>query len=118
MPMSRRALDEFLEAPRIAHFATIGPGGVPWVRPVWYVWENDALFFTTRLRVRRTGADIAAGSAAGVSIASDGHPYQAVLARGIAALWRENRMHGWNNSLAGMVCIPGGTTTRFAKKIG
>ena len=75
------------EPPRIAHFATIGPGGVPWVRPIWYVWEDGALFFTTRLRARRTGADIAAGSASAVSIASEGHPYQAVLARGVAEVW-------------------------------
>ena len=91
MPMSRRELDEFLEPPRIAHFATIGPGGLPWVRPVWYVWEDGALFFTTRLRARRTGADIAAGSASAVSIASEGHPYQAVIARGVAAVWLLDR---------------------------
>ena len=91
MPMSRRELDEFLEPPRIAHLATIGPGGSPWVRPVWFVWEDGALFFTTRLRARRTGADVAAASASAVSIASEGHPYQAVLARGVAAVWLLDR---------------------------
>lgn len=91
MPMSGREVDSFLEPPRIAHFATIGPGGVPWVRPLWYIWQDGALYFTTRLQVRRTGADIAAGSAAAVSIASEGQLYKAVLARGTATVWHADR---------------------------
>jgi PPOX class probable F420-dependent enzyme len=91
MPMSRRELDEFLAAPRLAHFATFGPDGAPWVRPVWYVWADSALYFTTRLRVRRTGADVDAGSAVAVSIASEDHPYRAVLARGSVEVWTTDR---------------------------
>jgi PPOX class probable F420-dependent enzyme len=91
MPMSAREVDAFLAAPRLAHFATLGPDGAPWVRPVWFVWEGGALFFTTRLRARRTGADIEAGSAIAISIASETHPYQAVLARGTAEVWETDR---------------------------
>jgi PPOX class probable F420-dependent enzyme len=91
MPMSRSELDEFLEAPRLAHFATIGSDGSPRVRPVWYVWADGLLHFTTRMHARRTGADVAAGSSVAVSVASEDHPYRAVLARGRMEIEEEGR---------------------------
>ena len=90
MPMSRSELDEFLETPRLAHFATLG-SDLPRVRPVWYVWADGELYFTTRMRARRTGADVAAGSSVAVSVASEDHPYRAVLARGTMKIEEQGR---------------------------
>jgi len=36
MPLSDEDLQEFLDAPRLAHFATVSGGGRPRVRPLWY----------------------------------------------------------------------------------
>jgi PPOX class probable F420-dependent enzyme len=99
MPMSRSELDAFLEVPRLAHFATIGSDGSPRVRPVWYVWADGVLHFTTRMRARRTGADVAAGSSAAVSVASDDQPYRAVLARGTMEIEEEGR-NAWLERIA------------------
>ncbi len=90
MPMTRREIDEFLEPPRLAHFATLGTVGDPWVRPVWYVWEGGAFYFTTRQRLRRTGAD--ARSPVAISVATEDHPYRAVVARGMAIVWERERV--------------------------
>src|SRR5207237_9088389 len=75
------------------HFATISEGG-PRVRPLWYVYEDDVFWFTTRLEARWTGADVAAGSAAAISIASEDRPYRAVVARGPVEVWTEDRENG------------------------
>jgi PPOX class probable F420-dependent enzyme len=91
VPLQGRELAAFLEEVRLAHFATVGPDGRPRVRPVWFVYEDGALWFTTRLEARRTGADVAAGSPAAVSIASKDRPYRAVIAHGTPEVWEENR---------------------------
>ena len=84
MPLEGEDLEAFLQEPHLAHFATIGPDGNPRVWPLWYCLAEGALWFTTRLEARRTGADIVAGS----SIASEGRPYRAVLAYGTPEVWR------------------------------
>ena len=81
MPLEGDELEEFLAAPRLAHFATVSGGGRPRVRPLWYAWADGAFWFTTRLQARYTGADVADGSSVAVSIASEDRPYRAVLAR-------------------------------------
>lgn len=43
----------FLAPPRLAHLATVGPGGVPHVVPHWYAVEEDVFYFTT-VTTRRT----------------------------------------------------------------
>jgi PPOX class probable F420-dependent enzyme len=91
VPLQGEALARFLEEVRLAHFATVGPDGRPRVRPVWFVYEDGALWFTTRLEARRTGADVAAGSPAAVSIASEDRPYRAVIVHGTPEVWEENR---------------------------
>ncbi|HEX2030182.1 MAG TPA: pyridoxamine 5'-phosphate oxidase family protein [Actinomycetota bacterium] len=82
---------EFLEEVRLAHWATVGPDGRPRVRPVWYLYAERALWFTTRLEARRTGADITAGSPVAVSIASEDRPYRAVVASGTPEVWSDDR---------------------------
>lgn len=61
------------------------------MRPVWYLYAERALWFTTRLEARRTGADITAGSPVAVSIASEDRPYRAVVASGTPEVWSDDR---------------------------
>jgi PPOX class probable F420-dependent enzyme len=91
MPLTGKELEAFLEEPRLAHFATIGPDGKPRVRPLWFCFAEGALWFTTRLEARRTGADVAAGSPVAVSIASEGRPYRALVAYGTPEVWEDDR---------------------------
>ena len=99
MPLAGKELEAFLEEPHLAHFATIGPDGNPRVRPLWFCFAEGALWFTTRLEARRTGADVAAGSAVAVSIASDERPYRAVLAYGTPEEWEVDRQR-WLERIA------------------
>jgi len=91
VPLAGKELKAFLEEVRLAHWATIGPDGKPRVRPVWYLYEGGALYFTTRLESRRTGADVTAGSPVAVSIADDERPYRAVVAHGTPEVWTDDR---------------------------
>jgi nitroimidazol reductase NimA-like FMN-containing flavoprotein (pyridoxamine 5'-phosphate oxidase superfamily) len=75
-------IDAFLAAPRLCHFATVDSKGRPRVRPLWYLWKDGEFWFTTRLRKRLTGRDVAGGSSVAVSIASETRPYRAVVAHG------------------------------------
>jgi PPOX class probable F420-dependent enzyme len=88
MPLKGKDLEAFLQESHLAHFATVGPDGKPRVRPLWFCFAEGALWFTTRLEARRTGADVVAGSTVTVSIASDTRPYRAVLAHGTPEVWR------------------------------
>ncbi len=90
MPLEGEELRAFLEEVHLAHFATVGPDGRPRVRPIWYLYADGAFWFTTRLEARRTGADVAAGSPAAISIASEERPYRAVLAHGTPEVWRKD----------------------------
>jgi general stress protein 26 len=91
MPLAGRELEAFLEELHLAHFATIGPDAKPRVRPLWFCFAEGALWFTTRLEARRTGADVAAGSPVAVSIASEERPFRAVLAYGTPEVWEADR---------------------------
>jgi general stress protein 26 len=91
MPLAGKELGSFLEEPHLAHFATVGPDGKPRVRPLWFCFAEGALWFTTRLEARRTGADVVAGSPVAVSIASEERPYRAVLAYGTPEVWGADR---------------------------
>jgi general stress protein 26 len=91
MPLEGDALDAFLREPHLAHFATVGPDRAPRVRPLWFCFAEGALWFTTRLEARRTGADVLAGSSVAVSIASEDRPYRAVLAYGTPEVWERDR---------------------------
>jgi PPOX class probable F420-dependent enzyme len=90
MPMVGKDLEAFLDGSHLAHFATVGPDGGPRVRPIWYCFADGALWFTTRLEARRTGADVVAGSLVAVSIASEERPYRAVVAYGTPEVWTDD----------------------------
>jgi PPOX class probable F420-dependent enzyme len=91
MPLEEAELRAFLAEVRLAHWATVGRDGSPRVRPVWYLFEDQAFWFTTRLEARRTGADIMAGSKVAVSIADDSRPYRAAVASGTPEVWTADR---------------------------
>ncbi len=91
MPLEGEELKAFLEEPHLASWATLGPNGAPRVRPVWFLYAERAFWFTTRLRARRTGADVAAGSPVAVSIAGEDRPFRAVLAYGTPEVWTKDR---------------------------
>jgi general stress protein 26 len=91
MPMEGSELKAFLEEIRLCHWATVDPEGRPGVRPLWYLYEDRAFWFTTRLESRRTGTDVASGSSVAVSIASEERPYRAVILHGTPQVWEENR---------------------------
>ena len=91
MALAGKELGSFLDEPHLAHFATIGPDGKPRVRPLWFCFAEGALWFTTRLEARHTGADVVAGSSVAVSIASEERPYRAVLAYGNPDVWEADR---------------------------
>jgi general stress protein 26 len=91
MPFEPSELRAILEDVRLCHWATVSGSGRPRVRPLWYLLAEQALWFTTRLEARRTGADVAAGSPVAVSIASDERPYRAVIAFGTPEVWTEDR---------------------------
>ena len=80
--MDQGEIDAFLAEPRLCHFATVDAKGHPRVRPLWFLWKDGEFWFTTRLRRRFTGRDVAGGSAVAVSIASETRPYKAVVAHG------------------------------------
>ncbi len=91
MPLEGDDLRAFLEEVHLAHWATLGPDGNPRVRPLWFLYDDGALWFTTRMKARRTGADVAAGSPVVVSIASEDRPFRAVLAFGTPEVWEKDR---------------------------
>jgi PPOX class probable F420-dependent enzyme len=91
VPFDASELNSFLEEVRLCHWATVGSDGQPRVRPLWYLYADRALWFTTRLESRRTGADVRNGSTVAVSIASDDRPYRAVIAYGRPEVWSEDR---------------------------
>ncbi|HET8526686.1 MAG TPA: pyridoxamine 5'-phosphate oxidase family protein [Actinomycetota bacterium] len=99
LPLAGEDLEAFLEEAHLAHFATTGPDGRPRVRPVWFRYADGAFWFTTRLEARRTGADVADGSAVAVSIASERRPYLAVIAYGVPTVW-EADVSGWLERIA------------------
>jgi PPOX class probable F420-dependent enzyme len=90
MTLEGDELKSFLEEIHLCHWATVGPDGKPWARPLWYLYRDRAFWFTTRTEVRRTGAD-AVGSQVAVSIGSEDRPYRAVVLQGTPEVWSEDR---------------------------
>lgn len=83
-------LKAFLEEIHLCHWATVDGDGRPWVRPLWYLYEDGAFWFTTRTEARRTGAD-AVGKQVAISIASEERPYRAVVLHGTPEVWEQDR---------------------------
>jgi hypothetical protein len=54
LSMTDRELDEFLDAERVLHLATIDEDGWPAVVPVWFVWHDGAFWVWNLTRAKRT----------------------------------------------------------------
>ena len=54
-------LEEFLRTERTVRVATVGPDGEPHVAPLWYVWDDGAMYFNSLKRSRRAH-DVGRGS--------------------------------------------------------
>ena len=74
-------MEEFLAAPRIAHFITLRPDGSPHVAPVWYEYvDGDFIVWTSR-QFRKV-KNIEGDARVALSIASEDQPYRYVVAEG------------------------------------
>ena len=83
--MSQSAMEEFLAAPRIAHFITLRPDGSPHVAPVWYEYvDGDFIVWTSR-QFRKV-KNIEGDARVALSIASEDQPYRYVVAEGEVTL--------------------------------
>ena len=106
MTLEGEDLKSFLEEIHLCHWATVGSDGQPWVRPLWYLYQDKAFWFTTRTEVRRTGSD-AVGKRVAVSIGSETRPYRAVVLQGTPEVVSEDR-DAWLERIA----------TRYGKEPG
>ena len=79
--MSQSQMEEFLRAPRIAHFITLRPDGSPHVAPVWYEYLDGEFLVWTSRRFRKV-RNIEADARIALSIASEDQPYRYVVAEG------------------------------------
>jgi PPOX class probable F420-dependent enzyme len=86
--LSRERLDAFLARPLIARLGTITPDGFPYVVPIWYEWDGEAIVFAGRARARFV-ANLRANPRACVSIAEDNDPLVRVMIIGRADLLRD-----------------------------
>ena len=87
-PLAKERLDEFLALPLIARLGTVSPGGDPYVVPIWYEWDGEAVVMSARERSRYL-ANLRRHPRACVSIAEDREPLRRVLIRGRAEIIRE-----------------------------
>jgi len=89
--MTPEEMDAFLAEPRLCHFATVDDKGNPRVRPLWYLWRDGVFWLTTRSESRHTGRDLKAHPEVALSVASEGRPYRAVVARGRPEIVEKSR---------------------------
>src|SRR5438093_4840883 len=87
-PLAKERLDEFLALPLIARLGTVSPEGDPYVVPIWYEWDGEAVVMSARERSRYL-ANLRRHPRACVSIAEDREPLRRVLIRGRAEIIRE-----------------------------
>ena len=50
--LSGEEVEAFLASPALARFACLKPDGAPYVIPLWYQWDGEALWFVGRQRAR------------------------------------------------------------------
>ncbi len=79
--MSQSQMEEFLRAPRIAHFITLRSDGSPHVAPVWYEYVDGEFLVWTSRRFRKV-RNIEGDARIALSIASEDQPYRYVVAEG------------------------------------
>lgn len=77
---------EFLTTPGILmHIACIRANGSPLVTPIWFVYQDDALYFTPRAQSEWFQC-LRQDSRMSACIDDQNHPYRKVIAEGVAEL--------------------------------
>jgi nitroimidazol reductase NimA-like FMN-containing flavoprotein (pyridoxamine 5'-phosphate oxidase superfamily) len=66
-------LEDFLRTQRAVRVATVGASGDPHVAPLWYVWDDGAMYFNSLKRSRRA-QDVGRGSRVAACV-DDGETY-------------------------------------------
>lgn len=72
---------DLLTRPLFAHLATVRPGGMPQVNPMWFAWDGTLLRFTSTT-TRRKHRNVMAEPRVAVSINDPEHPYRYLEIRG------------------------------------
>ena len=103
MPMTNQEMDLFLAESRNAIVATVNPDGFPQLTPIWFLWEDGKVFFSTtepRLKTRNLKRD----PRVSLCIDEPGPPQQTVVLAGEDAVVTPG--------------LGGDMTERIAKKYG
>ena len=48
--LTAEEMEQFMAGNAVARLATLKPDGSPYVMPVWYHWDGEALYFVGRQR--------------------------------------------------------------------
>ncbi|MEX2245926.1 MAG: PPOX class F420-dependent oxidoreductase [Dehalococcoidia bacterium] len=87
--MREALLDErqrrFVEKPRVAVLATVGPGGAPHTAPVWYVFDGGAFLVLTD-RASQKHRNVVRDPRVELCIDDKQPPYHTVIVRGAATV--------------------------------
>lgn len=76
---------DLLDAPGIAHMATIGPDGTPHTSPVWYEWTGDDLLIS-HTKDRQKYRNLQRDPRFSVSILDPNNAYRFLEIRGTAEI--------------------------------
>jgi len=101
--LSKKEIDRFLSRPLLAKIATLLADGSPYVNPVWFLWEDGALFIGGRKGYGGVSAqwveNLERDPRTAVLIDTDEFPYKRVLITGKAEMqdpppsnWQETDM--------------------------
>jgi PPOX class probable F420-dependent enzyme len=74
---------DLLDAKGFAHLATIEADGCPQTTPMWYLWDDEHLLFST-IKHRRKYRNLLRDRRVAVSIVDPDNPYRYVQIRGLA----------------------------------
>ena len=78
-------IDQFLAEPYLCRFALVRSNGTPFIRPLWYLWDDDRFILSTRddaihTRIIRNNPNIT------VCVDKASTPYAGVVCEGTAEL--------------------------------
>ena len=93
--LSPQEVDEYLDGPHVAHFASLRRNGAPHISPVWYRWQAGSEPGTGTVTVVSGASavktrNIRRNPQVSISIATDEWPYQYVILEGDATVTDDN----------------------------
>ncbi len=83
--LSQQETEQFLAQPRIAHLATMRPGGTPHVAPVWFLWDQGRAWVMADAEAVKV-RNIKGNPAVTLSIATPERPLSYVVLEGRAQI--------------------------------